>query len=198
MTVKESEKISKDSFPSVHITRDLFCDWQEGKLKGKEETDFLGHIGTCTFCAEQFGNWMEEGMLMESPGYLKEEVLSRTRQMDVQAAVKLKETSRQMQLFMYSLKVGLAVAFSIFLLTVTADIQNINLELPENQQVEQMQEKRREAREQKESRGQEGSITDRLRKGSSWVTGILNDVSSGIFRVEIENSENEKNQEVTR
>lgn len=277
MTGKTAGETNKNNIKSVHITRDLFCDWQEGKLKGKEETDFLGHIGACTFCAEHFGTWMEEGLqelemylepkqkkyleteellerektdqrsyleteelleqektdqrkyleteelleqeiylkterfpsagladrktetfLAEPPKYLKEEILNRTRQMDVQAAVKLKETSRQMQLFMYSLKVGLAVVASIFLLSITADIQNVNLELPENQRMEQIQEKRREAKKQQDSKEQERSITDRLRKGSSWVTSILNDVSSGIFRVEIEDSENERNQEVTR
>ena len=28
---------------TIHITRDLFCDWQEGKLKEPEETDFFTH-----------------------------------------------------------------------------------------------------------------------------------------------------------
>lgn len=218
-----------------HISRDLFCDWQEGKLKGREETDFFTHIGACTFCAEQFGNWMEEGFLKiagselfsgaeeeperrepahlkepsgnidriqgsgagkrrefseEPPRYLKEEILSRTRQIDVQASVKLKETSRQVQLMIYSLKVGLAVAASIFLLTVTSNIQNldVNPQMPENQQMEQ------EKRDQK----REESIAKKLRQGSKEITTILNELSSGLFRIDMDTSENERNQEVTR
>ena len=53
--------------------------------------------------------------------------------------MKLKETSRQVQLMIYSLKVGLAVAASIFLLTLTSNVQHmeLNLQLQENQQTEQ-------------------------------------------------------------
>ncbi len=188
-----------------HISRDLFCDWQEGRLKGREETDFFTHIGACTFCAEQFGNWMEEGlsdemgreqfltMEEEPPRYLKEEIRNRTRQLDVQASMKLKETSRQVQLMLYSLKVGLAVAASIFLLTITSNIQNmgINQELPERQWMEEKQD-------EKERPEREESIAGKLRRGSREITAILNEFSSGLFRVDMNTSENKRNQEVTR
>ena len=188
-----------------HISRELFCDWQEGRLKGREETDFFTHIGACTFCAEQFGNWMEEGlsdemgreqfltMEEEPPRYLKEEIRNRTRQLDVQASMKLKETSRQVQLMLYSLKVGLAVAASIFLLTITSNIQNmgINQELPERQWMEEKQD-------EKERPEREESIAGKLRRGSREITAILNEFSSGLFRIDMTTTENKRNQEVTR
>ena len=188
-----------------HISRELFCDWQEGRLKGREETDFFPHIGACTFCAEQFGNWMEEGlsdemgreqfltMEEEPPRYLKEEIRNRTRQLDVQASMKLKETSRQVQLMLYSLKVGLAVAASIFLLTITSNIQNmgINQELPERQWMEEKQD-------EKERPEREESIAGKLRRGSREITAILNEFSSGLFRIDMTTTENKRNQEVTR
>ena len=187
-----------------HISRELFCDWQEGRLKGREETDFFTHIGACTFCAEQFGNWMEEGlsdemgreqfltMEEEPPRYLKEEIRNRTRQLDVQASMKLKETSRQVQLMLYSLKVGLAVAASIFLLTITSNIQNmgINQELPERQWMEEKQD-------EKERPEREESIAGKLRRGSREITAILNEFSSGLFRIDMTTTENKRNQEVT-
>ncbi len=199
---------------TIHITRDLFCDWQEGKLKEPEETDFFTHVGACTFCAEQFGSWMEEGFLEyeepgrqmisdgesekcqlfrktvseEPPRYLKEEILSRTRQLNVQASVKLKETSRQVQLMIYSLKVGLAVTASIFLLTVTANVQNMDRDFSENYRTEQAQ----------ESQEREESVVGRLKRHSKEITGLLNDISSGLFRIEMDDSVNERNQEVTR
>lgn len=222
MTKKHVERREETDkkLPSAHITRELFCDWQKGELKEPEEKKFLGHIGACTFCAEQFGNWMEEMLqepaeefsqervlekepesekhfLPEPPRYLKEEIFERTRQMDVQASVKLKETSRQVQLMMYSLKVGLAVAASIFLLLVTSSVPDMNLEMPENQRVEQMKERREEARRRKEDR-EKGNITGKLRQGSQGMMDMLNDLSSGIFRIEMDDSENERNQEVTR
>lgn len=210
----------------VHISRDLFCDWQEGKLKTPEETDFFTHIGACTFCAEQFANWMEEGLLDEAefapeaapasgtggslengtllkdpPRYLKEEILSRTRQLDVQASVKLKETSRQVQLMAYSLKVGFAVVASIFLLTVTADIQNLGLGQTQGQQAGQVQElpeSQQAGQRQPEGREEEGNIVGRLRQGSKEITGLLNEFSNGLFRIEMDSSETKRNQEVTR
>lgn len=215
VTVRESTSIS------AHITRDLFCDWQKGKLKEPEEMDLFTHIGACTFCAEQFGNWMEDivetmetekaemrlesvpdqnpaetaqpmqGFLEEPPGYLKEEILNRVHQIDVQASVKLKETSRQVQLMLYSLKVGFAVAASIFLLAITTNIQDMNPELPKEQQVAQMQE-------QRERQEQEESIVSKLRRGSKEITGLLNEISCGFFRIEMDDSENKRNQEVTR
>lgn len=199
------EESKEHTLRTGHISRDLFCDWQEGRLKGREETDFFTHIGACTFCAEQFGNWMEEGlsdemgreqfltMEEEPPRYLKEEIRNRIRQLDVQASMKLKETSRQVQLMLYSLKVGLAVAASIFLLTITSNIQNmgINQELPEKQWMEERQD-------EKERQEREESIAGKLRRGSREITAILNEFSSGLFRVDMNTSENKRNQEVTR
>lgn len=301
MPEQEPAHISRDLFSSwkegnfhmpeqkpAHISRDLFCDWQEGKLKTPEETDFFTHIGACTFCAEQFANWMEEGILdegelalgpelldisefapgpepldipelaqgpgpldipefglknrqqagtaldgkfcsqggegalwKEPPRYLKEEILTRTRQLDVKAAVKLKETSRQVQLMVYSLKVGFAVVASIFLLTITADIQNMNPELIGNQQPGQavelqgnqtsgqeqgMEESQPSGQKQgmgesqtsgqaqglpenqkvgqAEGRKDGGDIVSRLRQGSKEITGLLNELSNGLFRIE--------------
>ncbi|MCI8484320.1 MAG: hypothetical protein HFH41_08275 [Lachnospiraceae bacterium] len=199
--VEPREETDK-KLPSAHITQKLFCDWQKGELREPEEKEFLGHIGACTFCAQQFGNWMEEMLqepdfLEEPPGYLKEEIMERTKQMDVQASVKWKETSRQVQFMMYSLKVGLAVMASIFLLMVTANIPDMNLKVSENQRVEQMKERQEEVRKKKEDR-EKGNITGRLRQRSREITNMLNDLSSGIFRIEMNDSENERNQEVTR
>ena len=53
----------RESMQTGHISKELFCDWQAGRMKQPEEERFLGHIGVCTFCAGQFGNWMEEGIL---------------------------------------------------------------------------------------------------------------------------------------
>ncbi len=124
----------------------------------------------------------------EPPRYLKEEILSRTRQLNVQASVKLKETSRQVQLMIYSLKVGLAVTASIFLLTVTANVQNMDRDFSENYRTEQAQ----------ESQEREESVVGRLKRHSKEITGLLNDISSGLFRIEMDDSVNERNQEVTR
>lgn len=208
----------RDSLQTGHISKDLFCDWQEGRMKQPEEERFLEHISVCTFCAEQFGNWMEEGileitvpkepgsdneltsytecssqsehpLLSEPPSYLKEEILHRTRQMDVQATLHLKETSQKMQLVLYSLKVGLAVMASIFLLMVTANVQDMDFETVRTEQMQQ-----REVREH----DQQMDITDTLKQKSGEISTLLNNLSNGLFRVGMPEDEKEINQEVTR
>lgn len=209
----------RDSRQTGHISKELFCDWQAGRMKQPEEERFLGHIGVCTFCAGQLGNWMEEGileitvaeepgnvqeltsvtecsnqshhpLLSEPPGYLKEEILHRTHQMDVQAALHLKETSQKMQLVLYSLKVGLAVMASIFLLMVTANVQNMDFEAVRTEQMQQQ----RKAREH----DQQMDITGTLKQKSGEISTLLNNLSNGLFRIGMPEDENEINQEVTR
>ncbi|MCI9530976.1 MAG: hypothetical protein HFH38_04370 [Lachnospiraceae bacterium] len=191
MTMERIEKKrQKDSTAlSAHIDRELFGNWQEGQLDAKEEAAFLSHISACTFCAERFGDWMEEpgAATVAPPRYLKEEIQSRTRQIDIQAVQRLKETSRQMQLVLYSLKVGLAVAVSIFLLVLTTDLQDMDLVHRKGQHTQQQDSHARQE--------QDGGFIGSLRRGSREITGALNDLSNGFFRVD---PENESNQEVTR
>ncbi len=210
---------------NCHITKEQFCDWLAGELPPDEETEFLGHIGNCTFCAGQFASWMElspggfagqsagwmeslpedsvnqielppqisavQTKMPEPPAYLKEEILQRTQQIDVQMTVRVKERSRQMQLFMYSLKVGMAVVTSIFLLLLTTNIQSL--------QPEDVQNWRMEQREQRQERQEEGmSLTDTLNRKSREVSSFLNEISNGLFRMGTEGTEYQRNQEVTR
>lgn len=174
-----------------HICRESFCNWQQQKLTNQEEDQFLEHIGACTFCAEQFGSWMEEALLpdgnlkeacnqAEPPKYLADEIRSRIRQIDVRVSVQLYTRSRQVQLMMYSLRVGLAVAASIFLLTVTSGIQNMSVETPDRQQPMHTQEEKRD------------SLTDMFRQGSSRITDTLNDMATGLLHMEFGSSENEQ------
>lgn len=154
-----------------HITKEMFQNWQRGKMSSQEEEEFLSHTGICTFCAEQFGNWMENALL-EPPAYLKEEIIKRTKQIDVQTVVKVRRTTKRMQLMVYSVKVGFAVAASIFLLTITTNFQNTKSVKLQGQQ------------KQTESVERGESITDKLNQGSSLVNDALNDMTSGFFRIE--------------
>lgn len=168
-----------------HVTEEQFCDWLAGEMPAQEEEWFLGHIGSCTFCAQQFAGWMEPPEAFagpeeafagppEPPAYLKEEIRKRTQQMDVQMAANVKERSRQMQLFLYSLKVGLAVMSSIFLLMLTNNVQGL-----------QPEEGRSWEKEQEEA-GEELDITGILNQKSGEVSSLLNEISNGLFRIDRE------------
>ena len=224
---------NKNSLEQAHISKTQFWNWQAGRLASTEEERFLGHIGTCTYCAGQFGNWMEEGctgmedfmnlalepedsvsmppfllsksqdsmedaqktegarrknvsLLSEPPAYLKEEILRRTRQMDVQAAIHIRETSRRVQFWLYSLKVGLAVMASIFLLMVTANVQNMDFDTHRTDQV------------QRQDISKEVSITDTLKQKSGEISNILNNLSNGLFRIDTKETNQEESQEGIR
>ena len=57
-----------------------------------------------------------EEALVEPPAYLAEEITERVHQPDVVIAQKAHTTSKRVQLLIYSLKVGVALAASIFML----------------------------------------------------------------------------------
>ena len=57
-----------------------------------------------------------EEHLPEPPAYRKEEIKERVHQPDVVIAQKAHTTSKRVQLLIYSLKVGVALAASIFML----------------------------------------------------------------------------------
>jgi anti-sigma factor RsiW len=185
-----------------HITNEQFCDWLAGEMPPDRETEFLGHIGNCTFCAHQFAEWMEappeppelavsrEEAFMNQPGllnpprYLKEEIIQRTQQPSVQMGVHVRQKSRQMQLFMYSLKVGLAVTASIFLLMLTANVQELQPETVREWRTEQMQQ-----RQEADSREETISISHTLNQKSREISGFLCDISNGLFRMGLDETE---------
>lgn len=106
-----------------HVTEEWLNAWRDGLLKREEEYVMLAHIGHCEYCAERFAQMLEDNPI-QPPAYLREEILERSKCPDVQTARKVYQTSRQMRLLLYSLKVGLAVATSLFLLFGTSRIDS--------------------------------------------------------------------------
>lgn len=152
-----------------HITKEEWMRFSEGKMAEQEEEALYSHIGCCTYCAEQFANIVELDFFAEPPKYLYEEILERSKRADVQAAVTLKKTSKKMKLFFYSLKVGFAVAVSIFLLTITTAVQQNAIEVPKET-----------------PKREESSIMRKLNDGSSKITKHLQNVTNQIFEISFE------------
>lgn len=125
----------------------------------------------------------QTGMLIP-PRYLKEEIVQRTQQMGVQMSAHVREKSRQMQLFMYSLKVGVAVMTSIFLLMLTANVQELQPGAVREWRTEQ-----RQQRQEADSREERISITDALNQKSGEISGFLCDISNGLFRMGLDQTE---------
>lgn len=101
-----------------HVTEEWLQAWEQQELEEKEEQMFLLHIGICDYCAEQLAAYLEKD-LMEPPKYLHGEILERSKDLDIQAARTVYQTSKRMRLFLYSLKVGFALAVSLLILFVS-------------------------------------------------------------------------------
>lgn len=106
-----------------HISDADFILFQQNLMNQTEKVKFLEHINTCDYCAEHFATLMSEDIII-APRDMKANILKATKRPEVQIAKKAKETSKQMQLFWYSLKVGTATVCALLLLLLTMNISN--------------------------------------------------------------------------
>jgi len=151
-----------------HVTAEKLKAWAAGQLSEAEERQMLEHIGGCDYCAEQMARFLE-GDLAEPPAYLQEEIMERSRQPDVRTARTIYETSKRMRLLVYSLKVGLAVAFSLFLLFFIPELEGMKA-LPG----------------QSFTGRPRLSITEKLEEKSSRVNSYFQDITGRLFHIEEE------------
>lgn len=113
---------------TVHLTEADFERWDQGVLSPEETEQFLSHTANCAYCGDAWFAHMSraEELLMEPPAYLADEILHRVHQPDVVIAQKARTTSKRMQLFLYSLKVSMALAASIYMI-FTMDTETLEL-----------------------------------------------------------------------
>lgn len=78
----------------------------------------LEQIENDDLAAEEFARRVEQDFLITAPRDLKESVIKRCSQPDVQLSVGARALSRRTRLLLYSLKVGAAVAFSVLMLAL--------------------------------------------------------------------------------
>ncbi|HWT73405.1 MAG TPA: hypothetical protein VN258_01580 [Mobilitalea sp.] len=102
----------------THISNSEFNTFQNDIMNQKEKEAFLEHICSCDFCSDQFAAMMSE-VVIEAPKDMKANILRASKRPEVQLAIKYKETSKRMQLFIYSLKVGTATVVALLLLLLT-------------------------------------------------------------------------------
>lgn len=162
---KETGNHGNTDLNTGHISKEEWMKFSQGVMTSEEEGKLYTHVGTCTYCAEQFANIVEVDFFAEPPKYLFEEIMDRSKRADVQAAVTVRKTSKKMKLLFYSLKVGFAVAASIFLLTVTTAVQETTIELPKEVPVKT-----------------EVSVAKKLNQGSSKITSRLQNITNQVLR----------------
>lgn len=87
-------------------------------LDGEITLSDLEHLAGCDYCIEQFADEVEQQALLHAPRDFKADVLKKSGQIDIRLTAKSHQLSKQLQLFYYSLKVGMAVLGSLALLSV--------------------------------------------------------------------------------
>lgn len=165
---KNSIKKNTTDERGVHITREEWIRFSKGAMNEKEEEKLYDHVGCCTYCAEQFANIVELDFFAEPPAYLYEEIVDRSKKVDVQAAVVVKKTSKQVRLLMYSLKVGFAVAASIFLMTVATAAWQSGIELP-----------------QEPLKQNQTSVAEKINRESGRITGSIHEATNKLLEIQL-------------
>ena len=103
---------------NIHLTDHDFAAWEQGVLSDTQMEAFLTHTANCPHCGDAWFVYMSRHTetLPEPPAYLAEEITERVHEPDVVIAQKAHTTSKKVQLLLYSLKVGVALAASIYML----------------------------------------------------------------------------------
>lgn len=106
----------------MHLEPKDIKHFENNTLETEEMIAFLEHLNTCDFCLEQVLSDKELTGNVHAPKCLKEQILSRAAQTDVQTAKAVRETSHKMQLFCYSLRTAAGVVAALFLLFTMGSI----------------------------------------------------------------------------
>lgn len=103
---------------NIHLTDHDFEAWEQGVLSDTQMEAFLTHTANCPHCGDAWFVYMSRHTetLPEPLAYLAEEITERVHEPDVVIAQKAHTTSKKVQLLLYSLKVGVALAASIYML----------------------------------------------------------------------------------
>ena len=103
---------------NIHLSEQDFEAWEQGRLSDAQMEAFLTHTANCPHCGDAWCAYMSRHAeaLPEPPAYLAQEITERVHQPDVVIAQKARTTSKKVQLLLYSLKVGVALAASIYML----------------------------------------------------------------------------------
>jgi hypothetical protein len=114
-----------------HISKTDLYAFQHNIMKQDDKEQFLEHICSCDYCADQFATMMSEEIIT-APKYMKDNIMKAVKRPEIILAAKARETSKRMQLFIYTLKVGTATICALLLLLLTMNFPSItdNLDLP--------------------------------------------------------------------
>lgn len=159
-----------------HISTEELSAFHHDRMKQDEKEKFLEHICSCDYCSRLFAESMETE-LVKAPRDLKENLLREVRRPEIRLAVKAKETSKRLQLFLYSLKVGTATVGALLILLLTIRYNN-NLSSDTN-----------ETKDNPKKAVTSASLTIAIRENMNSFSSNLLDFSNNIMNTEANNDE---------
>ncbi|HKL99861.1 MAG TPA: hypothetical protein VJZ06_08140 [Mobilitalea sp.] len=107
----------------THISEEKIIAFQLNILTPEDTEEFLTHICSCDFCSGLFAESFTKDMVSAPPD-MKENILNAVKSPRIQIVQKAKDASKQMQLLLYSLKVGTATLGALLLLLLTLNFGN--------------------------------------------------------------------------
>lgn len=108
----EREHVQKEQFEKLH----------RGVLTDGETKLLLQHCSECEYCTDRLTDSMAPSPLIKPPGGMKSQILEKAAQIDKHRDLPVIKSSKQLQLFFYSLKVAAAaVGTCAMLLSIHPD-----------------------------------------------------------------------------
>lgn len=158
-----------------HISEETLLAFKQDELSPEERDKFLQHICSCNFCSEELADSLADEMIT-APIDMKENILRAVRRPEVQIARKAKETSKQLQLLLYSLKVGTAAFGALLILLYAANFNN--MKTAQDNQMDQ-------PKSDYESDEDTFSLTGSIRENMDILSSSMLDFSNTIMKTEV-------------
>lgn len=157
-----------------HIPEEAFHKFRWNLMDAQEKVEFLEHISSCDFCSDLFAEHMSKD-LVTAPRELKANLMKAVRSPEIRLRKLAKQSSKRMQLLLYSLKVGTAMAGALLILLWSISFSN--KQIPQTE---------------KETQKPSISFTSAIRDNMNTLNSGLSNLSNQIMNMEVVN--NEKNE----
>lgn len=164
-----------------HLSETEFIAFQNDTMNQKDKIAFLEHISSCTFCSDQFALYMSKD-LIPAPRDMKAGILKAVNRPEIQLAIRVKETSKKMQLLIYSLKVGTATIVALLLLLLSVNLTNLAVSPDKWVKDENTAETTAEVKDNE-------PLTSVIRDGMDAICNNILDFSNTIMRTEVTNND---------
>lgn len=173
---------------NIHLNDELLRKFRDDCLTQEELLQVLTHIAECDYCADNLAALEEAQNDIAVPMNLKQQILERTQDADVQFAVTanrtMRKTSKKLQLLLYSAQTAAAVILALLML-MAADKVDLQAQAPVQQMEERLEDRNTAYPEEEKDDSRfhkSSSVTSAMRDAgnkakqyvSDWTNQLLN------------------------